>query len=146
MANEAGEAKPLELSRYCIPFTPFRGKLEEAIVCLVSTAGVRRKDDRPFDAEGDTTWRVIGSDATAADLVYDDTHYDHACVDRDLNCVFPLDRLRELAREGRIGGLTESHFSLGFSQALREMRERTIPQLVRLVDKARPDAVVLTGG
>ena len=146
MANEAGEAKPLELSRYCIPFTPFRGKLEEAIVCLVSTAGVRRKDDRPFDTEGDTTWRVIGSDATAADLVYDDTHYDHACVDRDLNCVFPLDRLRELAREGRIGGLTESHFSLGFSQALREMRERTIPQLVREVDRTRPDLVLLTGG
>ena len=147
MANEgSGEGKPLELSRYCVPFTPFRGKLEEAVVCLVSTAGVRRKDDRPFDTEGDTSWRVIPAETSAAELAYDDTHYDHACVDQDLNCVFPIDRLRELARERRIGGLTELHFSLGFSQALRDMREKTIPRLVREIDRTRPDAILLTGG
>ena len=39
--------KPLELSRYCVPFTPFKKRLEDALVCLVSTAGVRKKDDRP---------------------------------------------------------------------------------------------------
>ena len=146
MANESAGGKPLELSRYCVPYTPFRGKLEEAVVCLVSTAGVRRKDDEPFNTDGDATWRVIGSEATAAELAYDDTHYDHGCVDQDLNCVFPIDRLRELARDGRIGGLTESHFSLGFSQALRDMRERIIPALVREIDRTRPDLVLLTGG
>jgi len=143
---QAGEVKPLELSRYCVPFTPFRGKLEEATVCLVSTAGVRQADDAPFDTEGDTTWRVISGESEAKDLRYDDSHYDHACVDRDLNCVFPLDRLRELARERRIAGLTERHFSLGFSQALRELREKTIPALVREVDRERPSVVLLTGG
>ena len=51
MAQPA-EAKPLELSRYCVPFTPFKGKLEDATVCLVSTAGVRGKDDAPFDVDG----------------------------------------------------------------------------------------------
>ncbi len=142
----ADAPKPLELSRYCVPFTPFRGPIEEARICLVSTAAVRHRDDRPFDTEGDTTWRVISSDASAADLRYDDTHYDHACVDRDLNCVFPIDRLRELGAERRIGGLTDRHFSLGFSQALRDLRERTIPALVREVDRERPGAVVLTGG
>lgn len=138
--------KPLELSRYCIPFTPFRKKLEECSICLVSTAAVRHKEDKPFQLEGDTSFRVIPSDATAADLAYDDSHYDHACVDKDLNCVFPIDRLTELAREQRIGGLAEKHFSLGFSQALRELRETTIPVLAREVDKIRPDAVLLTGG
>ena len=142
----AAEPKPLELSRYCVPFTPFQGKLEETSICLVSTAGVRHRDDAPFNTEGDATWRVIGSDVAAKDLRYDDTHYDHACVDRDLNCVFPIDRLHELAREGRVRGLTERHFSLGFSQALRELREKTIPALVREVDRERPGAVLLTGG
>lgn len=146
MANEAAVAKPLELSRYCVPFTPFRGKLEEASICLVSTAGVREKKDRPFQVEGDATFRVIAGDASGADLAYDDTHYDHACVDQDINCVFPIDRMRELALERRVGGLTERHFSLGFSQALRDLRERTIPQLAREVDRLRPDAVLLTGG
>ena len=138
--------KPLEMSRYCIPFTPFRKKLEESSVCLVTTAAVRRKDDKPFEVEGDTSFRTILSDATAADLAYDDAHYDHACVDKDLNCVFPIDRLTELAREGRIGGLAERHFSLGFSMALREMRETTVPAVAREVDRTRPDLVLLTGG
>ncbi len=141
-----GDPKPLELSRYCVPFTPFRGRLEDAAVCLVSTAGVRHRNDPPFDTDGDTTWRVIPAEAEARDLRYDDTHYDHACVDRDMNCVFPIDRLRELAAEDRIGGLAQRHFSLGYSQALRELRERTIPALVREVDRERPGAVLLTGG
>ena len=140
------DVKPLELSRYCVPFTPFRGSLEEATICLVSTAGVRHKDDTPFVVEGDATWRTISGDTTAFDLRYDDSHYDHDCVDQDLNCVFPLDRLRELATERRIAGLTEQHFSLGFSQALRDLREKTVPALAREVDRQRPSAVILTGG
>jgi hypothetical protein len=138
--------KPLELSRYCVPYTPFRGRLEEATVCIVSTASVRAKSDEPFRTEGDSTWRVIGGELAGSDLTYDDTHYDHACADVDINCIFPLDRLRELALEKRLGGVTERHFSLGFSQALRDLRERTIPGLVREVDRTRPDAVLLTGG
>jgi hypothetical protein len=143
---QAGDPRPLELSRYCVPFTPFQGKLEDLSICIVSTAAVRTKDDAPFDTEGDTTWRAIPGDADAKDLRYDDTHYDHACVDRDMNCVFPIDRLRELAAERRIGGLAGRHFSLGYSQALRELREKTIPALVREVDRERPGAVLLTGG
>ena len=138
--------KPLELSRYCVPFTPFKGKLEDATVCLVSTAAVRGKDDTPFVVDGDTSWRVVSGDAEAKDLRYDDTHYDHACVDQDLNCVFPIDRLRELHVEKRILGLTSRHFSLGFSQALRDLREKTVPALVREIDRERPGAVLLTGG
>jgi len=138
--------KPLELSRYCVPFTPFQKELEECSICLVSTAAVRHKDDPPFNVEGDTGFRTILSSTSGADLRYDDAHYDHGCVDQDINCVFPLDRLRELAEERRIGGLAGRHFSMGYSQALRELRETTIPALAREVDRERPDAVLLTGG
>ena len=138
--------KPLELSRYCVPFTPFKRKLEESLVCLVSTAGVRAKSDKPFEVEGDNSFRRIDGSLSATELAVDDSHYDHGCIDKDVNCVFPIDRLRSLSREGRIGGLTEDHFSMGFSQALRELRETTVPQLARAVSGARPDAVLLTGG
>ena len=141
---EAGA--PLELSRYCVPFTPFRGKLEEASVCLVTTASVRHKDDTAFNTEGDSTFRKILGEYNAADLRYDDAHYDHACVDKDLNCVFPIDRLRELATEQRIGGVAPEHFSMGFSQSLREIRATTLPAIAREVDRVRPDVVLLTGG
>ncbi len=138
--------RPLELSRYCIPFTPFRGKMEEATVCLVTTAAVRQKSDALFNVEGDTSFRVIDGASTCADLTYDDAHYDHACVDKDLNCVFPLDRLTELGRERRIRAPSQKHFSMGFSQALRELRQTTIPALAHEVDRLRPDVVLLTGG
>lgn len=138
--------KPLELSRYCVPFTPFKKKLEESTILLVSTAAVRHKDDTPFNLEGDNGYRTILSSTGGADLRFDDAHYDHACVDQDINCIFPLDRLRELAEERRIGGLSEQHFSMGYSQALRELRETTIPKLAREVERNRPDAVLLTGG
>jgi D-proline reductase (dithiol) PrdB len=138
--------KPLEMSRYCVPFTPFRKRLEEAHVCLVSTAGVRKKDDRPFVVEGDTSFRTIAGRFAAEDLAVDDSHYDHACIDQDVNCVFPIDRLRALAEEKRIGGVTDQHFAMGFSQNLKEVRDTTVPQLARAVVAARPDAVLLTGG
>ncbi len=143
---EKTESKPLELSRYCVPFTPFKGKIEEASVCIVSTASVREKKDAPFNVEGDASYRVISGEANGSDLTYDDEHFDHACADADINCIFPIDRVRELAAEKRVGGLTERHFTMGFSMALRDLREKTIPQLAREVDRARPDIVLLTGG
>ena len=138
--------KALELSRYCVPFTPFKRRLEESLICLVSTAGVRARTDTPFNVEGDNSFKRIDSSQEAAQLTVDDSHYDHGCIDQDVNCVFPVDRLRSLARDGRIGGMTAEHFSMGFSQALRELRETTIPQIARAVSAARPDAVLLTGG
>jgi D-proline reductase (dithiol) PrdB len=137
---------PLEMSRYCVPYTPFRKRLEESTICLVSTAGVRQRDQQPFEVEGDNSYRRIGGALQASALTFDDAHYDHACVDRDLNCVFPVDRLAALVREGRIAGLTEAHFSLGFSQSLRDLRQTTIPVVANAVSAVRPDAVLLTGG
>src|SRR5437660_985497 len=61
--------KALELSRYCVPFTPFKRKLEEAVVCLVSTAGVRAKPDAPFNVEGDNSFRRIDASLSAAGTV-----------------------------------------------------------------------------
>lgn len=140
------DIKPLEMSRYCVPYTPFRKKLEESTICLVTTAAVRHRDDKPFEVEGDSSFRTIPGASEGRELTYDDAHYDHACVDQDINCVFPIDRLRSLAAEGRVGGPSEEHFSMGFSQALRELRETTVPQLAREVERVRPDAVLLTGG
>lgn len=88
-----------ELSRRCIPWTPLLKPVGECRVGLVSSAGVRMATDLLFDCDGDTSYRIIEASASGADLSYDDEHYDHACVDQDINCVFPVDRLREL--EGR---------------------------------------------
>jgi D-proline reductase (dithiol) PrdB len=113
---------------------------------LVSTAGIYHPPDAPFEVEGDLSYRCIPSSATAAELRYADAHYPHDCIDVDLNCVFPTDRLRDLVRDKRIGGVTELHFSTGFTMALRDLRDQTVPALVAEVTQQRPDVVVLTGG
>lgn len=136
----------LELSRYCIPWTPFRRGLNDATVMLVSTAGVYHPPDPPFEVEGDLSYRRIPGNASAAELRYADAHYEHDCADADLNCIFPIDRLAVLAREGRIGAVADAHFSTGFTSALRDFRDQTVPALVTELTKVRPDAVVLTGG
>ena len=133
-----------ELSRHCIPWTPFKGSLADATVCIVSSAGVRKKADPPFDTDGDSTFRTI--EGTGSDLAYDDSHYDHACADQDINCIFPIDRLLELQADGVIKGPTAKHFSYGFSMKLRELRDDTFPKLLKEVEAVRPDVVVLTGG
>ncbi|MBI5542337.1 MAG: hypothetical protein HY901_00490 [Deltaproteobacteria bacterium] len=136
----------LELSRYCVPFTPFRKRLEESAICLVTSAAIYHQADEPFNPEGDESFRVIPGGAPTSELRYCDTHYDHACIDQDLNCVFPIDRLHELGHEKRVGGPSERHFSIGFTQALRKLRDTTVPALAKEVEQARPDAVLLTGG
>jgi hypothetical protein len=137
----------IEISRYCIPWTPFRKKLEEAQVMLVSTAAVHHKDDPPFIVDGDLSFRAIDGATPAADLRIADAHYDHACVDVDINSVFPLDRLHELARdERRIAAVAEMHFSTGFTQDLRRFRDETVPAVMAEIVKQRPDCVLFTGG
>jgi D-proline reductase (dithiol) PrdB len=140
------EEVALGISRLCIPFTPFRGRLEDAVVCLVTTAGVRLAAQPAFHTEHELGHRAIPGTATSALLTVDDTHYDHACVDRDRNCVFPIDRLRSLAASGRLGGLTERHFATAFTAQLRDFAALTAVRLAQQVAEERPQAVVITGG
>jgi D-proline reductase (dithiol) PrdB len=136
---------PIAISRLCVPFTPFRGRLEDAMVCLVTTAGLRPGEAPPF-AEEDLGHREIRAGLPASSLVVDHVRYDRGCVQADANCLFPIDRLRELAAEGLVGGLTARHFATSFTPALREFAVGTAVRVAREVAAERPQAVVVTGG
>src|SRR6266849_2211033 len=98
---------PMEMSRYCIPYTPFRGKLEDSRICLVSNAGVYiHGDQEAFNLQGDLTLRKIPLETDSRRLKIAHEHYDHTDADRDVNLVFPIDRLRELVEEKKIKSLT----------------------------------------
>ena len=140
-----------QIARRCIPFTPFEGELAKASVALVTAAGVHRRDQPAFniaDELGDLTFRTIGGDAATADLMVTHHHYDHADADRDVNVVFPLDALRDLARDGVIGAVAPEHVGfMGYTMQLRHMYEETAPEIAARVDQeSRPDVVVLSGG
>jgi D-proline reductase (dithiol) PrdB len=140
-----------EISRKCVPFTPLDRELSRATVALVTAAGVHRRDQAPFniaDELGDLTFRLIEPDVKVEDLVVTHHHYDHSDADLDINVVFPIDRLRELADEGFIGGLARVHVGyMGYTMQLKRMYEETAPEIAQAIDKkSRADIVVLTGG
>ena len=73
---------------------------QEAVFALVTTAGVHLKTQDVFDVEaGDPTVRFIPSGCREDDLMISHTHFDRADADQDINCVFPLTRLKELEQK-----------------------------------------------
>ena len=137
----------MAMSRRCIPYTPRRVELREATFALVSTAGVHPRDQESFDLTGDNTWRVIPGDIQASQLMVTHEHYDHRHADQDINCVFPIDRLRELAAEGIIKGVGDKHLGfMGYSQKIRDLYDRAAPEMAKIIERSRADAVLLTAG
>ena len=90
-----------------IPFTPLAKPLRECMVALVSTAGVARNDDRPFDQEGerrdpwwgDPSFRTIPLGTTEKDVRLYHLHIDTRFGEADLDVVLPMRRLAELVEK-----------------------------------------------
>jgi D-proline reductase (dithiol) PrdB len=133
-----------------IPWAPMQRPLQETVIALVTTAGVHLKTQPPFDMDdpnGDPSYRVIPSDAKKEELVITHNYYDHTAADQDLNVVLPLDRLKELKVEGRIGGIAP--FVYGFMGHIdglhvETLLRQTAPEVARLLTRDGAEAVVLT--
>lgn len=112
-------------------------------VSLISTAGLQRRGDRPFEGmTGD--YRVIPGDIKARDLVmtHISTNFDRTGFQQDWNVVFPLDRLRELTAEGIIGSVADYHYSFMGAADPLEM-EQTARSLAGLLKGDQVDAALL---
>lgn len=86
--------------------------LHERRIAMISTAGLHRKNDRPFTGmTGD--YRIIPGDTKGSDLImtHISTNFDRTGFQQDLNVVFPLERLRDLAHEGVIQSVATYHYS-----------------------------------
>ena len=133
-----------------IPWARLSKPLSQCRVALVTSGGVLLRSDPPFimaDPDGDPSHRVIPSDTApeALHIVHD--YYDHKDADRDVNVVLPLGALRGLAAEGVIGGVGPRHYSLmGHIQGahLTTLRERTAPEVARLLARDGVDVVLFT--
>lgn len=103
-------------------------------VSIISTAGLHRRGDRPFEGmTGD--YRVIPGDIKAGDLVitHVSTNFDRTGFQQDWNIMFPLDRLRELAADGIIGSVADYHYSFmgAADPALMEPAARNLAALLK---------------
>src|SRR5579872_707205 len=89
-----------------VPLAHLSKPLRQARLTLVSSCGVHRKSDRPMDVchpFGDFTFRRVPSGARHSDLMIHQLKYPHDDADLDINVIFPIERLQELAAEGVIG-------------------------------------------
>lgn len=147
-------AIPDEPSHPPIPWTPAARPLSECKVALLSTAGLSMKGDTPFDMEferqnptkGDASWRRLRADATTGDIEANHLHIDTGYIDRDLNVALPLDRLRELADEGIIGAVADSHYSIMGFQGNDSSRlvEGSAPEIAEAMRSEEVDLALLT--
>ena len=113
-------------------------------VALVTTAGLHRHSDHAFSFV-DLGYRVIPGDAHLGDLTmtHSSVHFDRTGFREDVNVVFPLDRLRELAAEGVVASVADHHYSLMGAGWPPEMIEPTCTELARLLQADGVDAVCL---
>ena len=145
--------KSYPFSRYRIADAPCRSlakPLSESRFALVTTAGLRTPDQRDFDhsdKRGDPSFREIPNTIETSLLIESHRSYsfDHEGIRADANLAFPLDRFRELEKQGVIGELNHRHFSfMGSIVGPRRLIEGTAPQVARMLAEDRVDAVFLT--
>lgn len=107
MRARAAAMEPVEPAPWLSP-----AALETATVAIVSTAGLHRRTDAPFNI-GAIDYRLLPGDVDFADVVVShiSTNFDRSAFAQDANIWFPLDRLREMAADSEIGGVARWHYS-----------------------------------
>lgn len=128
-------------------WTPVTKELSEMTVALVTCAGVHLKSDKRFNLAGDTSYRIIPGDVDSKDLMVSHGGYDNSDVNKDINCMFPIDRMRELAKEGFIKALAPINFGvMGGGGNVEKFTNETGPSIAKKLREENVDAVLLTAG
>lgn len=135
-------------------WAPFTGRLADASICLLSSAGLSATGDQsPFDLDGerarpawgDPSHRILAARPTPGSLTASHLHINTADIDADHNVALPADVLADLVSDGVVGTSAPHHISvMGYQQqGLRAWREETVPALIELLMNQRTQGVVL---
>jgi len=130
------------------PWTPVAKPLAQSRIAVVSTGGLYRPgEDEAFDAkagEGDWTWRALPASAPIGALGIAHDHFAHEVAREDMNTIFPLDRLRELAAAGVIGGLAPTHYSImGYCPRAADLAEVAAPAIAASLEAEGVDVALV---
>jgi D-proline reductase (dithiol) PrdB len=132
-----------------VPWTPLRKPLASCRVAIVSSAGFVVRGQPPFDdgvRGGDWSFREIPAETDVRSLVlcHRSAAWDRTGVEIDPNLAFPIDRVRELASEGRIGSVAPRHLSfMGSITAPGRLIRESAPKGAALLDADRVDVALL---
>ncbi len=126
--------------------TPFVSgpPLTQRRVAIVSSAALIRRGDKPFPF-GSGECRFVSADTPAGDLLISHVsiNFDRSGWQRDINVVFPIDRLRDLAAAGEIGGVADTHYTVMGSTDPAAMAD-AVEQIAGQLRQERIDSVLLS--
>jgi len=130
-----------------IPLAKLIKPLAESRLSFVSTSGVQLRGTLPFDTAhpiGDYTFRAVPSNSKTSDLEIHQLKYPTAGAERDLNVIYPIERMQELAAEKIIGELAPNFYSfIGYNMDAERL-ERTLAETIAdAVEAEKPDVVLL---
>ena len=135
-----------ELECPVYPSAPFvtGGKLSSRRVAIVSSAAIHRRGE-PAMMPGANEFRELLASLPVSDIVmtHVSVNYDRTGFQRDINTVYPIDRLRELAAEVAIGSVSDSHYAVMGSNDPKQW-DALADQLVGRLRQDRVDAVLLS--
>lgn len=133
-----------------VPWTEVAKPIENSKFAIVTTAGVHHREQPPFDMEdgnGDPSLRILDAETIEADYTITHDYYDHKDAEKDLNVVFPIARLKEMADAGCIGAIADRHISfMGHIDGpyVQTLIHETAPKAAKLLKEDKVEAVLLT--
>ena len=131
------------------PFVPVKKPLEESRISLVASSGIFRDDQEPFEPDGwpvdEVGIRLIPKDTDGKRLKLYYNYYDHRDAVKDINCVYPVDRLQEFEEEGFIGELAPTLISLGMGRTYRRslIYKNLVPKVTEILHDQGVDGVIV---
>lgn len=124
-----------------------KNSLKNSRVAFITTAGVHLKKDKPFDTNGDHTFRIIPGNVDINDLTITHDHYDKEEALKDINCVFPLEILRNLGKAGYIKYLAPRNFGLmGYIPKVDLLINESAPKIADMLVEDEVDIALLSPG
>ncbi len=129
------------------PWSELKKPLSEAKIFLISSAGISMEGQKDFDpwAVNDFSIRKIPVDVQPDKLRINNNYFDHRDAQEDINCVFPLEPLKALQKEGVFRELAHTAVTLGMGRLYKRsvLRENTVPEIISVLSEHGADAAIL---
>jgi D-proline reductase (dithiol) PrdB len=128
-------------------WTPLEKPLNECVVGFASACGVHLKTQKPYKTSGDRTWRKVPKDVTPDELMITHGGYDHTDVNKDINCMWPYQRMQELEDKGVIKHFCDMNAGfMGGGGDVELLRTKIGPEIAELFKEQDTDIVLMTAG
>ncbi|MEO5587961.1 MAG: glycine/sarcosine/betaine reductase selenoprotein B family protein [Gemmatimonadaceae bacterium] len=129
-----------------VPLARLTKPLSECRLGFVSSSGTQLRDTLPFDVAhpvGDYTIRRVPSNASPADLEIHQLKYPTDGARRDINVIFPIERLQELAAEGVVGSLANEFLTfIGYNMDPPLFESTIVTEIADALEDAAVDILL----